>query len=215
DSFGLYTTATGDNAVGVYADSVGINGTGLYAHASGTGGDGIYALSAVHYGIFAETDAADNQYGVFTPDKMSALAYDTNSGDVAEYMAVAGSPDPGTVLVIGADGILLPSAKANDTKVAGIVSTAPGVSLGVRNEGNTGEILVAVAGLVPCKADATGAPIHAGDLLTTSGYPGYAMKAEPVRIDDFEFYLPGTILGKAMGSLESGTGTIEVLVTLQ
>ena len=45
--------------------------------------------------------------------------------------------------------------------------------------------------------------------------PGYAMKAEPTMINGRGFYPDGTILGKAMGSLESGTGTIEVLVTLQ
>jgi hypothetical protein len=54
-----------------------------------------------------------------------------------------------------------------------------------------------------------------GDLLTTSSIPGFAMRAEPVNIDGIEIYRPGTILGKAMGTLESGTGIIEVLVTLQ
>jgi hypothetical protein len=53
----------------------------------------------------------------------------------------------------------------------------------------------------------SGTPIHPGDLLTTSDMPGYAMKATDPKI--------GTILGKAMGTLESGTGVIEVLVTLQ
>jgi hypothetical protein len=41
------------------------------------------------------------------------------------------------------------------------------------------------------------------------------MKAQPVNIGGLEIYRPGTTLGKAMGTLESGTGVIDVLVTLQ
>jgi hypothetical protein len=146
---------------------------------------------------------------------MSALRYDTDSGDVAEYMRVSGNTSPGTVLVIGKGGVLQPSATVYDTHVAGIVSTTPGISLGTKDTGNVGEAQVAVAGKVPCKVDTTNGPIYEGDLLTTSSSPGYAMKASPVIINGTEIYRPGTILGKAMGSLESGTGTIEVIVTLQ
>ena len=138
---------------------------------------------------------------------MSAARYDTNSGDVAEYMPVTENVTPGTVMVIREDGILQPSTTTYDHGVAGIVSTSPGVSLGTKEGGNSGEQLIAIAGRVPCKVDASHGPIHPRDLLTTSNNPGYAMKATDPKI--------GTILGKAMGSLESGTGTIEVLVTLQ
>ena len=110
-------------------------------------------------------------------------------------------------MVIGKGGVLHPSSVANDTHVAGIVSTEPGVSLGAKEGGNPGEAIIAVAGRVPCKVDASNGPIEEGDLLTTSNNPGYAMKATDPKI--------GTILGKAMGTLESGTGTIEVIVTLQ
>jgi hypothetical protein len=41
------------------------------------------------------------------------------------------------------------------------------------------------------------------------------MKAEPIEVSGRTFYPSGIVLGKAMGTLESGTGTIEVLVTLQ
>jgi len=52
-------------------------------------------------------------------------------------------------------------------------------------------------------------PIKPGDLLTTSDTPGHAMKVtEHPRAQ-------GAILGKAMSSLESGTGLVLVLVTLQ
>ena len=57
------------------------------------------------------------------------------------------------------------------------------------------------------KVDATYGAIQAGDLLTTSPTPGYAMKATNPQI--------GTILGKALEPLEDGQGLIKVFITLQ
>jgi hypothetical protein len=141
--------------------------------------------------------------------------YDTSCSDIAEYFPVTEEPEPGTVMVIGENSKLECSTTAYDTTVAGIVSTAPGVSLGTNETGNAGEKLIAVAGRVPCKVDASYAPIMPGDLLTTSDTPGHAMKAQPVVIGGVEIYRPGTTLGKALEPLDSGTGVIEVLVTLQ
>jgi hypothetical protein len=146
-------------------------------------------------------------YGVYTPDYIYAKGSQYPAVDVAEYMPITGDAEPGTVLIIAEDGMLEPSATAYDTRVAGIVSTDPAVFLGAKDTGNPGEAPIAVAGRVPCRVDASYGAIHPGDLLSTSGTPGFAMKATDPKI--------GTILGKAMGTLESGTGTIEVLVTLQ
>ena len=41
------------------------------------------------------------------------------------------------------------------------------------------------------------------------------MKADPITIDGISFYPGGTIVGKALEGLGSGTGTISVLVALQ
>lgn len=111
--------------------------------------------------------------------------------------------------------MLQPSSAAYDTRVAGIVSIELAVALGAKDAGNPGEVPLAVAGRVPCRVDAGYGVIRPGDILTTSPTPGHAMKAQPVTAGDVEFYLPGTVLGKAIGSLERGTGVIEVLVTLQ
>ncbi len=59
------------------------------------------------------------------------------------------------------------------------------------------------------KVDASFGAIRAGDLLTTSDNPGYAMKVTD------KVSAIGAILGKALGGLESGTGTIPILVTHQ
>ncbi len=58
------------------------------------------------------------------------------------------------------------------------------------------------------KADASYGAILAGDLLVTSATPGHVMKAPATSV-------PGTILGKALESLGSGTGPIKVLVMLR
>nr|QNT35464.1 hypothetical protein EKMJPAOO_00014 [uncultured Methanosarcinales archaeon] len=138
-----------------------------------------------------------------------ASGYTTGGIDVAEYFPTPEDPEPGTVMVIDPAGgsKLRSSTNAYDTTVAGIVSTEPGVSLGTKEGGNDGERLIAVAGRVPCKVDASYAPIMPGDLLTTSDTSGHAMKATNPVI--------GTILGKALEPLDAGTGAIEVLVTLQ
>ncbi len=75
-----------------------------------------------------------------------------------------------------------------------------------------GLIPLAVTGVVPVKASAENGAIQPGDLLTTSATPGHAMKASPVEIGGVSIYRPGTILGKALEPLVSGTGVISVLL---
>jgi hypothetical protein len=212
-STALWAETTGRGSIGVHgisSQSIGVQGNGTNAagvQGYSTNKAGVWGVSLNDVGIYGETSRADHMYGVMTRDYMSAARYDTNAGDIAEYMDVAHHVPPGTVMIIGEDGKLKTSTTAYDTKVAGIVSTTPGVALGTKEGGNLGEEIIAVAGRVPCRVDAGYGVIHPGDLLTTSDNPGYAMKATNPRM--------GTVLGKAMGTLESGTGTIEVLVTLQ
>ena len=68
---------------------------------------------------------------------------------------------------------------------------------------------MALVGIVPTKVSAENGPIKPGTLLVTSSTPGYAMRGS-----DRE-KLTGAIIGKAMGTLDSGKGVIEVLVSLQ
>lgn len=65
------------------------------------------------------------------------------------------------------------------------------------------------------KVDASLGRIRPGDLLTASSNGGYAMKAAPLTVDSVTFYAPGTIIGKALGSLDEGTGVIPVFVSAQ
>jgi hypothetical protein len=74
---------------------------------------------------------------------------------------------------------------------------------------------VATTGRVKVKVDATRAPIKVGDLLVTSEAEGFAMKSEPIKIGGRKIHAPGTIIGKALEPLASGTGEMLVLLSLQ
>jgi hypothetical protein len=70
-------------------------------------------------------------------------------------------------------------------------------------------LMVTLGAFSHCKVDADIAPIAVGDLLTTSPTRGHAQKVlEPEKA-------VGSIVGKALASLEKGKGKIPVLVMLQ
>jgi hypothetical protein len=137
-------------------------------------------------------------------------------GDYAESVDVSGKKvayEPGDVLVIDKKnpGRFVKAAEPYSRLVAGIYSTKPGV-VG-RRSSDAGkakeEVPMAMVGIVPTKVSAENGSIETGDLLVTSSTPGHAMKAT-----DFT-RATGAIVGKALGSLDSGTGVIDVLVSLQ
>jgi len=141
----------------------------------------------------------------------------TCGGDYAESVDVSGDRtnyEPGDVLVIdpGAPGKFLRANESYSTMVAGIYSTKPGV-VGRRQTTNpktsTSEVPMAMVGIVPTKVSAENGPIKTGDLLVASSTLGRAMKGTDRSL------LTGAVIGKSLGSLDAGTGVIEVLVTLQ
>ena len=136
-------------------------------------------------------------------------------GDYSEAVNAKGSLktyEPGDVLVIGdgAEGEVQKSTDPYSTMVAGIYATKPGV-IGRRQSllKEVEELPMAMIGIVPTKVTTENGPINRGDLLVTSSSIGYAMKGTD------RSRLVGAVIGKAMGSLEAGTGMVEVLVTLQ
>ncbi len=140
----------------------------------------------------------------------------TGGSDVAEPFKVSGGqPVPkGAVLIIDEDnpGQLRLSTEAYDRRVAGIASGAGGLlpGLTLSQEGLTDQgVAVALTGRVYTLAEAWNGPIRPGDLLTTSGTPGHAM-----RVTDHA-KAQGAIIGKAMSPLNEGSGLVLVLVSLQ
>ena len=134
------------------------------------------------------------------------------SGDCAEDFDVedAKAAEPGTVMIIGAEGTLTTCRDAYDTRIAGVVSGAgelrPAVVLH-RFQSKQSRAPLALIGKVFCKADASLSPISPGDLLTTSTTPGHAMKV----LDRSSAV--GAIVGKALRALDSGRGLIPILVS--
>jgi hypothetical protein len=196
---------------------------------------GVYGKSRDNAGVVGESD---QMHAVFclTHSASSAGVYATNSAggnaalfegnvtvtgdlvlagaDVAEHFDVAPDEDElaaGTVAVLDDDGRIGAARQSYDHRVVGIVSGAgdrvPALVLDRHNHGGDRRP-IAVAGKAWCLADATTTPIKVGDLLTTAGLAGHAMRAED-RVQAI-----GATIGKAITGLAGGTGHVLVLVGL-
>lgn len=134
--------------------------------------------------------------------------------DMAEWVPSSEQLDAGTVVVLDTtkSNQVVASAHGYDTRVAGVISAQPGITLG---ESGEGKVLVATTGRVRVKVDASRGAIQIGDLLVTSDVAGVAMKSEPVDLAGRKMHMPGTIIGKALEPLAKGSGEILVLLSLQ
>lgn len=93
--------------------------------------------------------------------------------------------------------------------ISGAGGVNPGMLMGQSGTKADGKHPVALTGRVYCLADTANGAIQPGDLLTTSGLPGHAMKVtDPGQAQ-------GAIIGKAMTALDRGQGLVLVLVSLQ
>jgi hypothetical protein len=165
---------------------------------------------------------SDNGTGVFGKGTKFAGAFEGNvtvtgdiqlvNGDLAEDFTIAAAVDPGTVMVLDDHGRLKACNGAYDKRVVGVISGAgnyrPAIVLD-RQECSSDRAAIALVGKAFCKVDATFGAIGIGDLLTTSPTPGHAMRA----IDPVSAF--GTVIGKALRSLESGRDLVPILIALQ
>jgi hypothetical protein len=118
--------------------------------------------------------------------------------DLAENYEADENYEPGTVVEFGGD-FEITEAGVNSTRVAGIISSAPGYLMNSEAVGNF-ILPVALAGRVPCKVIG---PVTKGDMLVSAG-DGYAIASMSPAV--------GTVVGKALANLSGGTGVIEVVV---
>jgi hypothetical protein len=134
--------------------------------------------------------------------------------DVAEWVPASEDMTPGTVVVLdpSVTNQVMPSHRAYDLTVAGVVSAQPGLILGV---GSATKEQIATTGRVKVKVDATRGAIAIGDILVTSDKPGMAMKSHPLDLGGVAIHRPGTVVGKALEPLAAGEGEILVLLSLQ
>lgn len=180
----------------------------------------------------------DVKFRVWGDGDVSADGTFSSPADFAEMIKVttgAASVEPGDVVEIDVNNprSVVKSTKPRSCLVVGVYSTKPGV-LGSEHDWDEvarnldpaadpdfastnmkpielgrriDEVPVAVVGIVPCKVSAENGPIRPGDALITSSTPGHAMRDDDPKVT--------TVVGKALGSLDSGTGVIRVLITLQ
>ena len=145
----------------------------------------------------------------------SPTAMVVGSADVAERINVSEWVEAGDVVEIDPEhsGFFRKATGLYSRRVAGIISTSPGVILGndidsQSDQWDDNRPVLAIAGRVPVKVSIENGPIAVGDLLVSSSVPGIAMRGDPaVSI--------GAVVGKAMETLESGEGVIMAQVTLR
>jgi hypothetical protein len=217
-------------------------GTGLYGGSTSGSGRGVYGHSASGYGLYGVTDAASNNYGLYTPDNIYSLNYHTSgammhvmqnggedpleAGDVVVFAGLGsplGTGGPPTIQVVGATA-------ANSAAVAGVVYSRYSIETltGAMSPENVtdevtsggpvpsgGYLLVVVQGLTQVKVTALGGAIRPGDLLSSAAQAGHAGRATEISLAGTSTPIPGTVLGKALEPLDGGTKSIYVFVTLQ
>ena len=217
------TQSTSGFAVGVGGEATGSTGNGVGVFGQTFSGDGVAGLfiNRRRGNILVGNVGQNPDTTVFRVDGSGRVfangGFRPFGADFAEDVVVSGDRsryEAGDLLVINPvdEDHLTLSATPYSTLVAGVYSTTPGV-LASQHHANdlplNNEVPLAVVGIVPCKVTAENGPIAPGDLLVTSSTVGRAMKGTD------RGRMLGAVVGKALESLREGTGTIQVLVTLQ
>lgn len=198
--------------IGVYGETAGIeNGpAGVWGEHKGAG-VGVKAISRDGIGLIA---TGARLAGLFEGDVEVTGDIRLTNADCAEDFEIADADlaEPGTVMVLGEEGVLRQSYQAYDKCVAGVISGAgdykPGIVLD-KQSSQLNRKPIALIGKVYCKVDARYEPIEVGDLLTTAPTPGHAMKV----VDPLKAF--GAVIGKALRPLKAGCGLIPILIALQ
>jgi hypothetical protein len=218
---GIYGSSTSSHGIQAVSGATGVNASALDASGADNGiaitghantSDSIMVLTNVSangqiikgfssggatLAFQVESNGNVEAHGSFIP----------NGVDYADQLPAQGDLEPGDVVAMGEDGLLHRATSANESDVAGVYSTKPGV-VGRQEEEQRATIPVALAGVIPVKVTSENGAIRVGDLLVSSSKPGEAMRAPANPV-------PGTVFGKAMQSMDGSTGKIEMLVWLR
>lgn len=198
--------ATTINATNLYASTIGNTGatlTGTLSTASQTNITSVGTLTGltvsgaivpnanVAVNIGSSSSWFNNIYGT---------AIHAAYADLAENYTADAEYAPGTVVVFGGDKEITVTTTSHDTRVAGVISTDPAYLM----NGATVGLPVAMTGRVPCQVQG---PVTKGQVLVTSATAGVAEAIDNTR------FLPGCIVGKALGAINTNSiETIEVVV---
>jgi hypothetical protein len=231
--YGYCQPASG-TAYGVFGKCASASGLGLYGLAS--------AETGTNYGVYGET-LSDSGYGVYSEGDCEVAGDLTVTGSKTGYVVdvVLNGGDeplyPGDLVeiisysepVVGRIpvAVVCKTTVAESRAVLGPIDSAVSVTPteasddppvsgddpvlynvkraeGAIAPGEYGRV-VTVGLYERIKVDASDGPIYPGDLLVSSSTPGHAMASDDPGV--------GTVVGKALGSLESGMGEIPVFVS--
>jgi hypothetical protein len=218
-SYGVLARNQSSSGVAVFAHEQSSSGAtyGIYGRVdSSSGVAGMFMTSASSGTVIAANNASRRIFRVDSTGNVFALgSFSPNGADFAESVAVLGGREnyqPGDVMAIDPDHDrqFVISQEPYSNRIAGIYSTKPGV-LGSKHDLQIpdDEIPLAMIGIVPCHVTTENGAIHRGDILVSSSRAGFAMKGTD------RSKMQNAVIGKALQNLDFGTGTIEVLVTLQ
>jgi hypothetical protein len=200
---------------------VGNTGIGTIASSAkltiqGTSGNLIAAYNSSDRSLGSAVFRVESDGDVYADGTVYSLTTQTGGADVAERINTSEWVEAGYVVEIDPahPGFFRKSSSPYSTKVAGIISTSPGVILGnsfdeATDDWEDSRPVLAIAGRVPLQVTTENGPIQIGDLLVSSSAPGVAMKGS-----DPEACV-GAVIGKAMEPLAEETGTIVVQVMLR
>jgi hypothetical protein len=136
-----------------------------------------------------------------TSTYFAGTASSANYGDLAEKYLADAEYEEGTVLVFGGEQEVTQSTVFNDRRVAGVISLKAAYTM---NNDLSGDhvAVVALQGRVPVKVIGR---VQKGDMLVSSGKPGYAIVNNDPRV--------GTVIGKALQvKTTDGEGIVEAVV---
>ena len=128
------------------------------------------------------------------------LASSAQYADLAERYNAGEEIAPGTVVEFGGDNEVQVCGTAMSTKVAGVVSTAPGYLMNDTADKDATWVAVALQGRVPTKVVGS---VAKGDMMVSAGN-GHAMACSAPVV--------GSVIGKALENFEGAEGVIEVVV---
>lgn len=234
-NYGGYFWAQGEYGRGVYGEAIGDSGWGVFGVAHGEQGRAVFGEAHDDGDVknFGGYFVARGKYGrgIYAQGGPSGYAAEFHGTVTTKVLEISGGADlseifdvrtskntelsAGMVVSIDVENSekLVVSQKAYDRSVVGIISGAgnidPGMILGQSESTTDSDSMIALTGRVYCLADTSNGVIQPGDLLTTSEFPGYAMK-----VTDYS-KAQGAIIGKAMSTLKSGRGLVLVFVSLQ
>lgn len=218
-NFYLNSGVSGASPDGIGVSGTSDSGTAVMGYSDSEKGGSFGSNTGVGLTCMSESANPFEAYGHFPGGGTVRRAYINNAGDVyasgtfhpggadfAEMLPASGTLEPGDVLVLDAQGLLVRCTQRNQPTVVGVYSTKPGMTGGAGDGISlVGKVPLAVVGVVPVKVSGENGAIKPGDLLVASATPGHAMKAgrRPQ---------VGTVIGKALEAFPRGTGVIQMLV---